>query len=127
MTDTRDDSRQCFDRDGPKVRCQMSWLFLFVAGLCEVAWAVGLKHLQVAAQPLGYAVTGVLIALSLFLLSLALKHLPLGTAYAMWTGIGALGTFAVGVLWYHEPLSAARVISFSLVLCGLIGLKLTSN
>ena len=101
----------------------MSWLFLFLAGLCEVAWAVGLK--TVSSGPWNIALTAVTLVLGMYLLALAVKGIPLGTAYAIWTGIGVIGTFVIGVIWFNEPVNAARIVSVMLILAGLTGLKLS--
>jgi quaternary ammonium compound-resistance protein SugE len=103
----------------------MSWLFLFAAGLLEVLWAYGLKQSH-GFSSLGPSVLTVAAMLASFiLLSLAMKSLPLGTAYAIWTGIGALGAFMVGILVLGEQASALRIASAGLILAGLVGLKLS--
>ena len=105
----------------------MAWLYLFIAGLLEVFWAVFLK-LSDGFTKLGYsAVTIVGMIASFYLLSQATKTLPLGTAYAVWTGIGALGTLLVGILFFKESLSVTRVLFALLLLTGILGLKLTSS
>lgn len=104
----------------------MSWLILFVAGFFEIVWAVGLKQIDGWTRPWVLAGTLVAIALSMFLLAVAMKDVPLGTAYAVWTGIGAIGTFIVGIIWLGDPMSVARVVSALCVLVGLIGLKLST-
>jgi quaternary ammonium compound-resistance protein SugE len=105
----------------------MYWLLLFFAGLLEVVWAVGLKSLNGGWQlvPLFVTVGGALGSFAL--LALAMRNLPLGTAYAVWTGIGAVGTFAFGVVFLGEPLTLARTISVMLIVAGLVGLKLASS
>ncbi|MBX9688811.1 MAG: multidrug efflux SMR transporter [Candidatus Obscuribacterales bacterium] len=103
----------------------MSWLILFLAGLFEIAWSVGLKSLDGSNRPWLLSACIVSIILSMGLLSLAMKNLPLGTAYAIWTGIGALGSFAAGVILFQEPLNAGRTISMLFLLLGIIGLKLS--
>jgi quaternary ammonium compound-resistance protein SugE len=104
----------------------MSWMILFLAGLLEVAWAVGMKHIDGFSRPWVLAGTVAATILSVVLLGLAMKNLPLGTAYAVWTGIGAIGTFIVGILWLGDSMSTARVLSAVCVLIGLIGLKLST-
>jgi quaternary ammonium compound-resistance protein SugE len=104
----------------------MSWMILFLAGLLEVAWAVGMKHIDGFSRPWVLAATVLATVLSVVLLGFAMKNLPLGTAYAVWTGVGAIGTFIVGILWLGDSLSAARVISALLVLLGLIGLRVST-
>lgn len=103
----------------------MSWVYLLAAGLSEVIWAVGLKFLNGFEKPgLLILVVGA-IALSMALLSMAMKTIPLGTAYAIWTGIGVLGTFILGVLFFEESMSWVKILSCALILAGLIGLKLS--
>lgn len=104
----------------------MSWMILFLAGLLEVAWAVGMKHVDGFSRPWVLAGTVAATILSVVLLGAAMKNLPLGTAYAVWTGIGAIGTFIVGILWLGDSMSTARVLSAVCVLIGLIGLKLST-
>ena len=102
----------------------MSWIILFFAGLFEVGWAVGLKYTDGFSKPLPTALTIAAMAVSLGLLGLAMKELPLGTAYAIWTGIGAVGTVIAGILLFGESLAPLRLCSVLLIVCGLIGLKL---
>jgi quaternary ammonium compound-resistance protein SugE len=104
----------------------MPWFILTIAGLFEVAWAIGLKSAAGFTRP--WIVAGTLAALiiSFVLLGLAMRHLPVGTAYAVWTGIGAVGTAIVGIVWLGEPATAGRLLSLLLILCGIVGLKLAS-
>ncbi|SAK81140.1 small multidrug resistance protein [Caballeronia fortuita] len=105
----------------------MSWILLFIAGLLEVAWAAGLKSSEGFTR-IGPSVFTVITALGSFvLLAMAMKQLPLGTAYAVWTGIGAVGAFIFGIVFMGEALSAARILSAVLIVAGLIGLKLSSG
>ncbi|WP_321794507.1 quaternary ammonium compound efflux SMR transporter SugE [Caballeronia sp. J97] len=105
----------------------MSWILLFVAGLLEVAWAAGLKSSEGFTR-VGPTVFTIITALGSFvLLAMAMKQLPLGTAYAVWTGIGAIGAFVFGIVFMGEALSAARILSAVLIVAGLIGLKLSSG
>ena len=104
----------------------MAWLYLFVAGLMEIAWAVGLKYTEGFTRLWPSVWTGAALVLSMLLLAAALRTLPLGTAYAVWTGIGAVGTAALGVILFGESASPARVASIAFIVAGLIGLKLTS-
>jgi len=102
----------------------MSWFYLLVAGLLEIGWAVGLKFTHGFTRPwptLGVAAS---MVASLYFLSLALKHLPLGTAYAIWTGIGAVGTAIFGMWILGEPRDAFRLASIALIVAGLVGLKM---
>ena len=105
----------------------MSWILLLIAGLLEVAWAAGLKTSEGFTR-LGPSVFTVVTALGSFvLLAMAMRQLPLGTAYAVWTGIGAVGAFIFGIVIMGEALTVARVASAALILFGLIGLKLSSG
>lgn len=104
----------------------MSWIYLLFAGLLEVAWAVGLKASNGFSRPLVSVVTVVCMIVSLWLLALAMRGLPLGTAYAIWTGIGAVGAFVVGIAAFGETASALRIVSIVLIVAGLIGLKLAT-
>ncbi|MEE9100022.1 quaternary ammonium compound efflux SMR transporter SugE [Pseudomonas sp. QE6] len=103
----------------------MSWIILFVAGLFEVAWAVGLKYTEGFTRLVPSVLTALAMAASVGLLGLAMKNLPLGTAYAIWTGIGALGTVAVGIWLFGESMAPVRMLSVALILFGLVGLKLS--
>ena len=104
----------------------MAWLYLILAGLTEIAWAVGLKETHGWTRFWPSVITALLMVLSFALLSQAVKSLPLGTAYAVWTGIGALGTVLVGIFVFGEPRSAVRLGCMGLILAGIIGLKATS-
>ncbi len=102
----------------------MSWVYLFAAGLLEIAWAVGLKYTQ-GFTKLGPSVfTLAAMAASVGLLGLALRHLPLGTAYAVWTGIGTVGTAIAGMIMLGEPAGAMRLGCIGLIVAGILGLKL---
>ncbi|HCF2413968.1 quaternary ammonium compound efflux SMR transporter SugE [Pseudomonas aeruginosa] len=102
----------------------MSWIILFFAGLFEVGWAVGLKYTEGFSKPLPTALTVLAMLVSLGLLGLAMKQLPLGTAYAVWTGVGAVGTVIAGIVLFGESMALIRLASVALIVCGLIGLKL---
>jgi quaternary ammonium compound-resistance protein SugE len=104
----------------------MSWLFLFVAGLFEVGWAIGLKYTDGFTRLVPSILTVTAMTLSILLLGLALRTLPVGTAYAIWTGIGAVGTAALGIYLFDEPASAARLASIAMIVAGIVGLKLVS-
>ncbi|MDP2259139.1 MAG: quaternary ammonium compound efflux SMR transporter SugE [Caulobacter sp.] len=104
----------------------MAWIILFVAGLFEVGWAVGLKYTEGFTRLWPTVGTGVSLVLSMGLLGWALKSLPLGTAYAVWTGIGAVGTALFGILVLKEPATAARLVCLCLIVAGILGLKLFS-
>jgi quaternary ammonium compound-resistance protein SugE len=104
----------------------MAWLYLVLAGLCEVGWPIGLKlGWGPAGARLSWIVFAVIfMAVSGFLLMLAQRNIPMGTAYAVWTGIGAVGAFAVGAAVFGEPVSALRLASIGLIVAGIVGLKL---
>ncbi|MEO8492536.1 MULTISPECIES: quaternary ammonium compound efflux SMR transporter SugE [unclassified Pseudomonas] len=104
----------------------MSWIILFFAGLFEVGWAVGLKYTDGFSKPLPTALTIAAMAISLGLLGLAMKELPLGTAYAIWTGVGAVGTVIAGIVLFGESMALFRLASVALIICGLIGLKISA-
>lgn len=102
----------------------ISWLFLFLAGLLEIGWAVGLKYTEGFTRPLPSVLTLAAMAGSIGLLGLALRQLPLGTAYAIWTGIGTVGTAIFGMLLLGEPAGALRLACIGLIVAGIAGLKL---
>jgi len=104
----------------------MAWLYLLFAGLFEVAWAIGLKYTEGFSRLVPSLLTVVAMMLSLALLGLALKSLPVGTAYAVWTGIGAVGTAALGIYLFGEPASGARLASIGLIVAGIVGLKIVT-
>ena len=103
------------------------WLALFIAGLFEVVWAVGLKYTDGFTRLWPSVGTGAAMAISFGLLAWAMRTLPVGTAYAVWVGIGAVGTALVGIVWLGEPASAARLFSLGLVAAGIVGLKLAAS
>jgi quaternary ammonium compound-resistance protein SugE len=104
----------------------MDWIYLLFAGLFEVGWTIGLKYTEGFTRLVPTLLTVAAMALSLALLGLALKTLPVGTAYAVWTGIGAVGTAALGIYLFGEPATAARLASIGLIVAGIIGLKLVT-
>jgi quaternary ammonium compound-resistance protein SugE len=104
----------------------MAWLFLFVAGLMEIVWAIALKASDGLTRPMPALVAVLFFAASLVLLTLALRSLPLGTGYAVWTGIGILGTAAYGIAVLGEPAGLMRLGSMAMILVGIAGLKLSS-
>ena len=104
----------------------MSWIILFFAGLFEVGWAVGLKYTDGFTRPLPTVLTVAAMAISLGLLGLAMKELPLGTAYAIWTGVGAVGTVIAGIILFGESMALIRLVSVALIITGLIGLKVSA-
>ncbi len=101
----------------------MSWLLLLLAGLFEVAWAIGLKYTDGFSRPFPTLLTLIAMAVSVLLLAMAVKQLPLGTAYAVWTGIGAVGTVLMGIWLFNEPATLARVLCLLLIIGGILGLK----
>ncbi|QKZ06361.1 MULTISPECIES: quaternary ammonium compound efflux SMR transporter SugE [Pseudomonas] len=101
----------------------MSWLILFLAGLFEVGWAIGLKYTDGFTRPLPTLLTVAAMAASLGLLGLAVRELPLGTAYAIWTGVGAVGTVIAGIILFGESMAPMRIVSVLLIVLGLAGLK----
>lgn len=105
----------------------MSWLFLIVAGLFEVGWAIGLKYTDGFTRLWPSLGTVAAIVISLGLLGLALKTLPVGTAYAVWVGVGAAGTAVAGMLLFGEAMSVGRLVSLVLLIAGVVGLKLAEN
>lgn len=102
----------------------MHWTFLIIAGLFEVSWAIGLKFSQGFTQIIPSVLTIVCMILSFYFLALALKNLPLGTAYAIWTGIGTIGTVIFGILLFKEPITTMKIVCTLLIICGISGLKL---
>ncbi|MDV2077260.1 quaternary ammonium compound efflux SMR transporter SugE [Marinobacter xestospongiae] len=104
----------------------MAWIFLILAGLFEVGWAVGLKYTEGFTRLWPSVWTIAAMALSFGLLSVALKSLPLGTAYGVWVGIGAIGTVLLGMVLLGETASLARIVSVLLIVAGIIGLKLAT-
>ena len=104
----------------------MAWVYLILAGLLEVGWALGLKYTDGFTKLMPSILTVAAMIGSFALLGQALRVLPIGTAYAIWTGIGAVGTAILGVLLFAEPLTAARVYFLLLIVCGIVGLKFTA-
>ncbi|HEX8362664.1 MAG TPA: quaternary ammonium compound efflux SMR transporter SugE [Longimicrobium sp.] len=104
----------------------MAWFILLLAGLLEVGWAVGLKYTEGFTRLWPSLGTGAALIASMALLSLALRTLPLGTAYAVWTGIGTIGTAILGIVLFSEPATAIRLACIALIVAGILGLKLAS-
>ena len=102
----------------------MAWLVLFLAGLFEIGWAVGLKYSDGFSKPVPTIATALALAASMGLLAWSVKTLPLGTAYTVWTGIGAIGTVVLGIILFKEPASLARLACIGLILAGIVGLRL---
>ena len=104
----------------------MAWIILFLAGLTEIGWAIGLKYTEGFSRPLPSAITLTAMVLSIVLLGRALQTIPVGTGYAVWTGIGAVGTALVGILVLGEPKDAGRLVALGAIIGGIVGLKLAS-
>lgn len=104
----------------------MEWIYLATAGFLEVGWAIGLKYSQGFTKLFPSILTIIGMIASFYFLSLSLKNLPLGNAYAIWTGIGTIGTVVVGIVLFREPINIIRVICIILIAIGIIGLKLIS-
>lgn len=104
----------------------MNWLILIAAGLFEIGWAIGLKYTEGFTRTWPTLGTALAMAISLGLLGIAMKSLPVGTAYAVWVGVGAVGTAILGIVLFGEPASAARLASLALILAGIVGLKLAT-
>jgi quaternary ammonium compound-resistance protein SugE len=104
----------------------MAWLLLVIAGLLEVGWAIGLKYTEGFTRLWPSVFTAAAMVASLVLLGIAMKSLPVGTAYAVWVGVGAVGTVILGIVLFAEPADTARLVSVGLIVAGIIGLKLSS-
>ena len=105
----------------------MSWLILFIAGLFEIAWAIGLEHSDGLSKPIPTVGTVAALIISMVLLAKAVQDLPIGTAYAVWTGIGAVGTASLGIVLFDEPATSARLLFISVIVFGIVGLHLVSG
>jgi quaternary ammonium compound-resistance protein SugE len=104
----------------------MAWAYLVVAGLLEVGWAIGLKYTDGFTRTVPTIATVAAMVASVWLLGVAMKTLPVGTAYAVWVGVGAVGTAILGIVLFAEPASAGRLASLGLIVAGIVGLKLAS-
>lgn len=104
-----------------------AWILLAIAGLLEVGWAIGLKYTDGFTKLIPSLLTGISLAGSMYLLALAAKTLPIGTAYGVWVGIGALGAGILGIILFQEPVTAGRLFFLCLLLISIIGLKMTSG
>lgn len=104
----------------------MAWIILIIAGLLEVGWAIGLKYTEGFTRLVPSALTLAAMGASVLLLGVAMKSLPVGTAYGVWVGIGAVGTAILGMVLFDEPSHAARLVSIGLIVAGIVGLKLSS-
>lgn len=105
----------------------MAWIYLLLAGICEIAWAVGLKHTHGFSRLWPTVWTVIIMLLSFVLLALAMRNLPLGTSYAVWTGIGAVGTTIYGIIQFGESREPLRLLCLVLIVLGIVGLKLLSE
>lgn len=101
----------------------MAWVYLVIAGLFEITWAIGLKYAEGFTRPVPSVITVVGMILSVVLLGLALRELPVGTGYAVWTGIGTVGAAILGMILFQEPATAVRLGCIALIVAGIIGLK----
>ncbi|SCB43897.1 quaternary ammonium compound efflux SMR transporter SugE [Rhizobium multihospitium] len=104
----------------------MAWFLLFLAGLFEIGWAVGLKYTDGFTRPMPTVLTVISMVISVVLLGLAVKTLPMGTAYAVWTGIGTVGTVLLGIWLLGDPATLIRLLCIGLIVAGIAGLKLTA-
>ncbi len=104
----------------------MNWFILIVAGLFEIGWAIGLKYTDGFTRPWPTIATVLAMVISVALLGIAMKSLPMSTAYAVWVGVGALGTAAVGIALMNEPANPMRLLSLGFILIGIVGLKLAT-
>ena len=104
----------------------MAWVLLLVAGLLEVCWAIGLKYTEGFTKPLPSVLTLAAMAASVILLGMAMKTLPVGTSYAVWVGVGAVGTAILGMVLFNEPANLGRIASLGLIVAGIVGLKMAT-
>ena len=105
----------------------MAWIYLLVAAVFEIGWAVGLKYTDGFTRLWPSVLTIAAMVVSLGLLALAVRSIPVGTGYAVWTGIGAVGTAILGIILFREPVTAARIAFLLMILCGVAGLKFTAE
>jgi quaternary ammonium compound-resistance protein SugE len=104
----------------------MAWVLLLVAGLLEVGWAIGLKYTEGFSKPLPSVLTLSAMVASIVLLGMAMKTLPVGTSYAVWVGVGAVGTAILGMVLFNEPANLGRIASLGLIVAGIVGLKMAT-
>ena len=104
----------------------MAWAYLTIAGIFEIGWAVGLKYSDGFSKPVPTVLTVVAMGISLWMLSIAMRTIPIGTAYAVWTGIGAVGVAMLGMLLFGESREVLRVLCLFMIVAGIVGLKLVS-
>ncbi len=105
----------------------MNWIYLIIAGIFEIGWAIGLKYTEGWTRIVPSILTGAGMIMSFYFLSLALKSLPIGTAYAVWTGIGTVGAAILGIILFDEPRDFLRILCILLIVAGIAGLKVTSG
>jgi quaternary ammonium compound-resistance protein SugE len=105
----------------------MAWIYLLLAGLFEVVWAIGLKYTEGFTRLWPSVITVTAMVISIALLAMAVKTLPIGTAYAIWTGIGAVGAVALGIVLFGDPATLPRLLCVALIVVGIVGLKLTAH
>lgn len=105
----------------------MAWFLLFIAGIFEIGWAIGMKYTNGFTKLIPSVLTLLSMILSVYLLSLATKEIPIGTAYAVWTGIGIAGTSILGILIFQEPVEVLKIVFISMILIAVVGLKVISN
>lgn len=104
----------------------MAWIYLIIAGILEIGWAIGLKYTEGWTKLVPSLLTGITMLASFYMLSLAVKNLPIGTAYAVWTGIGTVGAAILGIVIFNEPRDLSKIICILLIVSGIIGLKISS-
>jgi quaternary ammonium compound-resistance protein SugE len=104
----------------------MAWTYLFIAGVLEIVWAIGLKYADGFTKLVPSVITGAALVASMVFLALALRSIPVGTGYAVWTGIGAVGTAILGIVLFAEPATVARLGCIGLIVAGIVGLKLVT-
>lgn len=105
----------------------MAWIYLIIAGVFEIVWAISLKYSEGFTKLFPSIITGIGMVISFYFLSLALKSLPIGTSYAVWTGIGAVGTVIFGMIFFNEPRDFSRIFFLSLIIIGIIGLNFVTT
>lgn len=103
----------------------MPWVYLFIAALFEIGWAIGLKYTEGFTRPIPTMLTVASMVISIVLLALAVRTLPIGTGYAIWTGIGAIGTATLGIYLFSEPVTVSRIFFMGMIICGIVGMKFT--
>ena len=110
-----------------KITMNMAWIYIIIAGICEIGWAVGLKYTQGFTKPVPVIITVVSYIASLIFLSFAIKQIPIGTGYAVWTGIGAVGTAILDIILFGESKEFARLFCILLIITGIVGLKILAK